>query len=269
MSVLQLSVIIPVYNEAGTVLSLAAELTAVLEESGREFEVIWIDDGSADETPQLLVRVSEWDSRHRAYRLPRNTHKSGALQAGFDLAGGAVVVTMDGDGQDDPRCLPDVLAALERGADVVIGWRQSRADPLSKRLTSRVFNALTSALLGRRLRDMNSGFKAFGAAAVAAVSFSGSLYRFVPHLLAAGGHQVIEVPVTHRPRQAGRTKFTLRHRCRALLDLVTVMRLMRGQQKPLALSRPPRLSRDIPRRLGSGGRGEIHPVGRRQSLATG
>ena len=233
---MQLSVIIPVYNEAGAILALAAELTAALTDNGGEFEVIWIDDGSTDETPEHLRRVTAWDVRHRAYRLARNSRKSGALQSGFALARGLTIVTMDGDGQDDPGSLPTLLRALDEGADVAVGWRRERSDPLGKRLYSAIFNLLTSLCLGRRFHDMNSGFKAFGPAAAAAASFPGSLYRFVPHLLAAAGYKVQEIAVHHRPRLTGRTKFTLRHRCRALIDLLTVTWLIRYRQTPLALS---------------------------------
>jgi glycosyltransferase involved in cell wall biosynthesis len=230
-----LSIIVPVYNEAPSIRPLADELHAVLEKIGQSYEVLWIDDASDDTTPQILLDLQRERPQNRSYRLAQNTRKSGALLAGFRLARGDVIVTMDGDGQDNPASLPDLLQMIADGADVAVGWRQQRADPCSKRMNSYLINGLASLLLRQRLHDMNTGFKAFSHRAAAAVQFQGSLYRFVPHLLQAEGFVVREVAVLHRRRQAGKSKFTLRHRYRGLIDMIAVMFITRCRKRPLRL----------------------------------
>jgi glycosyltransferase involved in cell wall biosynthesis len=179
--------------------------------------------------------LREADGRVRLVRLRRDFGKSAALNAGFRAARGEVVVTMDADGQDDPAELPKLLAELDGGADVVTGRKARRQDPASKTLPSRLFNRMVSLLTGVQVRDINSGFKVYRRAVTAELALYGELYRFVPVLAHARGFRVAEVPVTHRPRRHGRSKFGVERLARGLFDLVTVLFLTRWSIRPLHL----------------------------------
>jgi glycosyltransferase involved in cell wall biosynthesis len=230
-----ISVVVPVFNEAPSVGQLFDELRAVLEEVGQSWEVVFVDDGSTDSTFAELRKLHLEEDGLRVVRLRRNFGKSAALAAGFDAAYGGIVVTIDGDLQDDPAAIPKLLAKLDEGFDLVSGWKQTRQDPLTRRAASRVFNVIVGFISGVRLRDMNCGFKAYRAEVVQGLALHGELHRFIPVLAHHRGFRVAELPVDHRPRIHGRSRYGLERYLRGLLDLITVCFLGRYRYRPLHL----------------------------------
>lgn len=221
-----ISIIVPVFNEAESLTPLCKEIVDAM--GSHPFELILVDDGSTDATAYIITGLCAKDSRILGFRLLRNTGKGGALSVGMRCAHGDPIITLDGDLQNDPRDIPLLLAALAGGADVALGWRQERADPPGKRWASVLFNVLCRATFGRKLHDANTGFKALRRSAAESLPLSGSLFRFLPHLLAKNGWSVVEVPVHHHPRRFGRTKFTLGHRLRGLPDLFLALTVARS-----------------------------------------
>ncbi|MBI3458008.1 MAG: glycosyltransferase family 2 protein [Candidatus Rokubacteria bacterium] len=232
---IELSVVLPVLDEAPSLPLLHRELTEVLEGLGRPYELIFVDDGSRDESFQVLEKLHRRDDRVRVLQLRRNFGKAAALSVGFAHARGQVIATLDADLQDDPAELPRLVAALEEGYDLVSGWKVRRQDPPSKTWPSRVFNAVTGRLTGLRLHDFNSGFKVYRRAVVEELRLYGELHRFIPALAARRGFIVGEVPVNHRPRRFGRSKYGAVRFVRGCLDLLTVLFLTRYTRRPLHL----------------------------------
>ncbi|MBI4818511.1 MAG: glycosyltransferase family 2 protein [Deltaproteobacteria bacterium] len=219
-------------DEAGSLPSLHAELVKVIESSGLEAEVIFVDDGSTDATWRELEAMTRQDSRVVALRLRRRFGKAAALSAGFALSRGELIVTLDGDGQDDPMEVPRCLRAIDEGLDVVVGWKRDRRDPFTRVLASRIFNLTESLLSGLRLHDHNSGLKAMRRAVVSEVRLHGELHRFIPALAHARGFRVGEIPVNHRPRKFGKSKYGLSRYVWGLLDLLMVRLLVGYRSRP-------------------------------------
>jgi glycosyltransferase involved in cell wall biosynthesis len=230
-----ISVVVPLRNEEASLGPLLAELRAVLDPLERPWEAIFVDDGSTDGSFAALTRLHAQHENVRVIRLRRNFGKASALAAGFDQAQGDVVVTMDGDGQDDPREIPRLLAKLDEGFDVVSGWKTRRRDPIARRFLSRVFNWVTSKVSGVRLHDMNCGLKAYRAPVVRAVNLYGELHRFIPVLAHYEGYRVAELPVNHRARAHGRSRYGVERYLRGFLDLLTVSFMGRYRHRPLHL----------------------------------
>jgi dolichol-phosphate mannosyltransferase len=230
-----ISVVIPVRDEAASVETLFAELQAVLDETRRAWEVVFVDDGSTDGTFSALTRLHDASPSVRVVRLRRNFGKAAALDAGFREASGEVIVTMDGDGQDDPAEIPRLLAKLDEGFDLVSGWKTRRRDPLRRRVVSRLFNAVTGRVSGLRLHDMNCGLKAFRSDVTRAVRLYGELHRYIPVLAHYQGFRVVELAVNHRPRAHGRSRYGLERYLRGFLDLLTVTFMGRYRYRPLHL----------------------------------
>ena len=236
----ELSIVVPVHDEAANVEPLFDELAEALAETGRRAELIVIDDGSTDDT---FERLRALHARPRAQgapavkvlRLRRRCGKSAALAAGFAEARGDVVVTMDGDLQDNPKEIPRFLAALDEGLDLVTGWKRERHDPATKVLASRVFNAVVSWVSGPRLHDINCGFKAYRAQLVRELPVYGGLYRFLPVLAHARGYRCGEIEIEHRPRTHGKTKYGATRLVTGFLDLLTVVLLTRFASSPMHL----------------------------------
>jgi glycosyltransferase involved in cell wall biosynthesis len=229
------SVVIPVFNEREALGPLLAEVGNACSRMGRRWEVVLVDDGSTDGSSEVLERFArEWEPV-RLVRLRRNFGKSAALRAGFDQTRGAVVVTLDGDGQDDPGEIPALVGMLDEGYDVVSGWKQQRRDPPLKRWGSRIFNRLTATLSGVPLHDVNCGLKAYRGAAVRGLEFYGEQHRLIPVIGFQRGWRVAELPVHHRPREHGRSKFGAERYARGLLDLLGVLFIGRYQYRPLHL----------------------------------
>lgn len=233
---LDVSVLVPVLNEADTVHELARRVAVVLEGMDKSFEIIFIDDGSRDGTPERVKEVHAHDPRVKLVLLRRNFGKAAALCAGIDRSRGDVVVTMDGDLQDDPEEIPRFLDTLEQeGLDLVSGWKRRRQDPVSKRYPSRLFNWVTRRLAQVDLHDFNCGFKAYRREVLEQVSIYGELHRYIPVLASRRGFTVGEIEVRHHPRRHGRSKYGWDRFYKGLLDLLTVLFITKYTRRPLHL----------------------------------
>jgi glycosyltransferase involved in cell wall biosynthesis len=230
-----LSIVVPVYNEERTVAPLVEELRLTLDLSGREWEVVFVDDGSTDGTWSALTRLHAGPDPVRVVRMRRNFGKAAALMAGFAHARGDVVVTIDGDLQDDPSEIPRLLAKLDEGFDLVSGWKTKRRDRWTRRFLSRIYNRVTGLVTGVRLHDMNCGFKAYRIEVARSLHLYGELHRYVPVLAHYRGYRIAELPVNHRPREFGRSRYGSERYVRAFLDLVTVSFIGRYRHRPLHL----------------------------------
>jgi glycosyltransferase involved in cell wall biosynthesis len=228
-----LSVVVPAWNEAESLPELQRELQGVLDALGQTWEVIYVDDGSRDGTDRAIAALAAADRRVRGVSLRRNFGKSAALATGFKLARGERVITMDADLQDDPAELPRLLEALEGGFDLVSGWKRNRQDPLTKTLPSRLFNAVTSMVAGVRLHDFNCGFKAYRREVTEALEVYGELHRFMPALAHWRGFKVGEIPVHHRARRFGHSKFGASRFVNGFLDLMSAAFISTSALKPL------------------------------------
>jgi glycosyltransferase involved in cell wall biosynthesis len=230
-----ISVVVPVHDEERSVALLLDELGSVLDGHGSPWEVVFVDDGSSDGTFAALTRLHAAHENVRVVRLRRNFGKAAALQAGFEEARGEVVVTIDGDLQDDPAEIPRLLAKLEEGFDLVSGWKARRRDPLTRRIPSRIFNWVTGRLSGVRLHDLNCGLKAYRAEVVSGLRIYGELHRYIPVLAHYRGFRIAELPVNHRPREHGRSRYGMERYVRGFLDLLTVTFMGRYRHRPLHL----------------------------------
>lgn len=227
-----ISVVIPAFDEALSLEELHRQLDAVASAEGYDLQIIFIDDGSTDGTWDVIEKLARDDPRVLGIRFRRNFGKAAALSAGFDAAVGELIVTMDADLQDDPAEIPNLLAKLHEGFDVVSGWKRVRHDPWHKVWPSRVFNFLVSRLTSVHLHDHNCGLKIFRREVIHEVRLYGELHRFVPVLAASRGFRVGEVVVKHRPRLAGHSKYGLSRIPKGLLDLLTVCFITRYGQRP-------------------------------------
>jgi glycosyltransferase involved in cell wall biosynthesis len=230
-----ISVVIPVRDEERSVALLLDELGSTLDPLDLPWEAVFVDDGSTDGTFSALTRLHDASDNVRVVRLRRNFGKAAALQAGFEAAEGEIVVTIDGDLQDDPAEIPRLLAKLDEGFDLVSGWKVKRRDPLSRRIPSKIFNWVSGRVSGLRLHDLNCGLKAYRAEVVRGLRIYGELHRFVPVLAHYRGFRVAEIPVNHRPREHGRSRYGMERYVRGFLDLLTVTFMGRYRQRPLHL----------------------------------
>jgi glycosyltransferase involved in cell wall biosynthesis len=226
------SVVVPLYNEVDNVGELHRELTRSLEALGRPYEILLVDDGSRDGTLDRLLEIESADPRVRVLRLRRNFGQTAAFSAGFDHARGEVVVTSDGDLQNDPADIPRLLAKLDEGFDMVCGWRRRRQDPFSKRVPSFFANRLISWSTSVHLHDYGCSLKAIRAEVVKNLRLYGEMHRFIPAVASWMGVSVAEVEVNHRPRTRGRSKYGLGRTARVLLDLFTVKFLLAYGTRP-------------------------------------
>jgi dolichol-phosphate mannosyltransferase len=230
-----ISVVVPVHEEERTVALLFDELQAALDPLGEPWEAVFVDDGSTDGSFAALTRLHNLHDNVRVVRLRRNFGKAAALAAGFANAQGDVVVTIDADLQDDPAEIPRLLAKLEEGFDLVSGWKAHRRDPITRRALSRIFNWVTGRVSGLRLHDLNCGLKAYRAEVVEGLRLYGELHRFIPVLAHYRGHRIAELPVNHRPREHGRSRYGVERYLRGFLDLLTVSFIGRYRYRPLHL----------------------------------
>jgi glycosyltransferase involved in cell wall biosynthesis len=224
---------VPLFNEEATVAALYKEVRAALESKNLAWEIVYVDDGSTDNSHQELVRLHAAQTNVRVVRLRRNFGKAVALSAGFEAARGTVVVTMDADLQDDPAEIPHLLAKLDEGYDLVSGWKCDRQDPFARRMFSRVYNGVSSAVTGLKLHDMNCGLKAYRAEVLENVRLYGDMHRFIPVLAHHIGYRTTEIPVNHRPRLNGRSRYGIERYTRGFFDLLTVAYLGRYRHRPL------------------------------------
>ncbi len=227
-----ISVVIPLYNEQESLRPLLDQLFTMARECALELEVIFVDDGSTDGSWDVVCLLAHDDARVRGLRFRRNFGKAAGLTAGFRAAKGATVVMMDADLQDDPAELPHFLQALAAGADLVSGWKENRLDPVGKIWPSRIFNAMVNASTGMALHDHNCGFKAMRLEVARALKLDGDFHRFIPVLAHARGFRVVEIPVRHRPRAFGRSKYGPKRFLWGMVDLLTILFLTGFGRRP-------------------------------------
>lgn len=235
-----ISIVIPVFNERDNLSELHGQIDLSFDifDPYHLAEIIFVDDGSSDGSLDVIRRLSELDGRVRFIQLRRNFGKTAALAAGFEAARGEIVVTMDADLQDNPYDLSALLAYLDKsGADMVSGWRNKRFanDPLSKTLPSALYNRVVRLLTGVKLHDFNCGYKVYRREALDSIRLYGDLHRFIPVLVAWNGFTVAELPVNHRPRLHGQSKYGAGRLLRGLVDFMMVLFLIRYLKNPLRL----------------------------------
>jgi glycosyltransferase involved in cell wall biosynthesis len=229
---IMLSIVIPVWNEAQSIPELAEELRKVLDRLEQPFEVIFVNDGSTDQTADVLRTEQRKDPRFKWVTLRAHFGKSAALAAGFARAAGEFVITMDGDLQDDPREIPNFLSKLGEGHDVVSGWKRERKDSLWRLLLSKLYNLATAFASGIPLHDFNCGFKAYRQSVLKEIHLYGEFHRYIPLLAAWRGFAITEIQVQHRARKYGKSKYGPGRILSGLLDLLTVTFLTRFTKKP-------------------------------------
>jgi glycosyltransferase involved in cell wall biosynthesis len=229
------SVVVPLLNEQATLADLYRELESALSAADLDWEVVFVDDGSTDGSYQELARLHGAHLNVLVVRLRRNFGKAAALAAGVEVAEGEIVVTMDADLQDDPSEIPNLLAKLDEGYDVVSGWKCDRQDPFFRRFVSRIYNGATRMATGVKLHDMNCGLKAYRTEVFDHVRLYGERHRFVPVLAHHLGFSVAELPVNHRPRLNGQSRFGIERYLRSPFDLLTIVFMGRYRYRPLHL----------------------------------
>ena len=229
---MQLSIVIPVYNEEESLVELHREIDEVAETNRYDLEIVFIDDGSKDRSWQVIEELAARDKRVRGIRFRRNFGKAAALNAGFEAARGEIIMTMDADLQDDPHEIPGFLAMMETDYDVVSGWKKVRHDPWHKVIPSRFFNGMVSYMTGVKLHDHNCGMKCYRSEIFDEVTLYGELHRFVPVLASARGYRVGEKVIAHRARQFGHSKYGFTRFVKGFLDLFTVWFITGYGQRP-------------------------------------
>ncbi len=231
---MDLSVVLPVYNEAPNLDALHTELTDALVNIGLQYEIIYVDDGSKDASFSLLKKIKENDANVRVIRFRRNFGQTAALAAGFDHAAGEIIITLDADRQNDPRDIPKLLDKIKEGYDLVNGWRFDRKDPfLSRKLPSMIANKIISTTTDVKLNDYGCTLKAFTKDVAKNIELYGEMHRFIPAIASWMGVSIGEVKVNHRPRVAGTSKYGISRTLRVVLDLITVKFLLSYSVRPL------------------------------------
>ncbi|MEM7136333.1 MAG: glycosyltransferase family 2 protein [Myxococcota bacterium] len=230
----EVSIVVPGLNEAESLPLLAAQIAEAIGSDTR-YELIFVDDGSTDDSWEVIQRLHDDDPRVRGIRLRSNFGKAMALSAGFDRARADIVVMMDADLQDDPTNLPEMIEKVRGGLDVVVGWKVERLDPLNRRVFSFIFNTTVGLVTGVRLHDMNCGFKAYRKEVLESIPIYGDLFRYIPVLASWQGFSVGEMPVHHRARQFGTSRYGLERILRGFFDLLSVAFITKYSRKPMHL----------------------------------
>ncbi|MBW6458292.1 MAG: glycosyltransferase family 2 protein [FCB group bacterium] len=230
---MDVSVIVPVYNEEGTVRELAERVREVFEAQRYQGEIIFVNDGSGDRTTEYCTELAENDPGIRHIHFHRNKGKAAALQAGFDIAEGKYVITMDGDLQDEPAEIPALIAKLNEGWDIVSGWKKKRHDPVSKRWPSKLFNWAARRMSGIKIHDFNCGLKAYRNEVVKAIKVYGEMHRWIPVLAKVEGFKTTEIVVTHHPRTSGVSKYGFSRTFKGFFDFMTIFFLSRFTLRPM------------------------------------
>lgn len=229
---LDISIVIPVFNEQQSILILHDEVSDVLRSWHKSYEIIYVDDGSTDDSLSVIRKLGSKDNHVLVIPFRANFGKSEALAAGFRKAQGDIIVTLDADLQDDPAEIPKLIKKLDEGYDLVSGWRVKRADTLNKKISSYLFNSITALFTGVRLHDANCGLKVLKREIASEVPLYGELHRFIPVLAAKDKFRVTEVPIRHRPRKFGVSKYGWERSWRGMVDLLTTVFLTDYSTKP-------------------------------------
>jgi len=232
---MDLSVVIPLYNEEASLPELNKQIVAVLKQTSLSYEICYIDDGSTDTSLQILKELRKENNHIKILSFRKNYGKSAALSEGFKLAAGNIIITMDADLQDDPAEVPRLIEKINSGFDLVSGWKKKRYDPINKTIPSKFFNYITSHLTGIKIHDFNCGLKAYRQDVIKEIPVYGTLHRYLPVLAHWKGFAVGELVVNHHPRRYGVTKYGLRRFFDGFFDLFTVLFLTRYRQRPLHL----------------------------------
>lgn len=233
---MKFSIVVPIYNEEENITALYQAITGALDSGGLPYEMIMVDDGSSDRSYAVLAAIAGGDPRVKVIRFRRNFGQTAAMSAGFDAASGEIIIPMDGDLQNDPADIPRLIEKLEEGYDVVSGWRSDRKDTLiSRKIPSVLANALISSLTGVHLHDYGCTLKAYRREVLEGINLYGEMHRFVPALASQVGARVTELPVNHRPRLHGASKYGISRTLRVILDLMTVKFLLAYSTKPIQL----------------------------------
>lgn len=237
MKDIQISVVIPLYNEDESLPELHAWIKRVMDEHHYTYEVLFIDDGSKDNSWRVITDLKELDSNVRGFRFARNYGKTAALQTGFNAANGDVIITMDSDLQDSPDEIPGLYKMIKaEGFDMVSGWKKKRYDPLSKTLPTKLYNAVLRSLSGIKLHDFNCGLKAYNSRVAKSLVIYGEMHRFIPYVAKWNGFTKIgEREVQHRPRKYGTTKFGLDRFINGFLDVLTISFVNKFGRRPMHL----------------------------------
>tara|TARA_A100000164_G_scaffold378825_1_gene421385 strand:- start:25 stop:957 length:933 start_codon:yes stop_codon:yes gene_type:complete len=227
-----ISIIIPVYNESESIKNLYVEILSSIKDK-YQFEIIFIDDGSSDNSAEVIKKIAENDSNVKLIRLYKNFGKADALSEGFHVCVGKYVITMDADLQDNPSEIPNLINKLDEGWDMVSGWKKDRKDPLEKRIPSKFFNKITCFFTGVKIHDFNCGLKAYQIKVVKSIELYGGLHRYIPALSKQMGFSVTEIIVNHRERQFGESKYGGSRYFHGFFDLLTVLFLGNYLSRPL------------------------------------
>jgi glycosyltransferase involved in cell wall biosynthesis len=228
----ELSIIIPLYNEQDNLSELYQKLIKVLDSLNLSYEIIFVDDGSTDNSFNILKELYQRDPKVKVISFRKNFGKSAALAAGFDNTRGKIIITMDADLQDEPSEIPKLVEKIKEGYDLVSGWKYPRRDPLSKIIPSKIFNIFVSLFSGIKLHDLNCGFKAYRAQVIKEIDIYGELHRFLPVIAFQKGFKVTEIKVAHNPRKYGKSKFGPVRFIHGVLDFLTVMLLTKYTERP-------------------------------------
>ena len=228
-----ISIVVPLYNEEGSLEELHQRTTEVLQGMSVSYEIIFVDDGSNDQSYPIIKRLHETDAHVRVISFRRNFGKAAALNAGFEASEGEIVITMDADLQDDPTEIPNFVAEIKNGKDLVSGWKKKRYDPLNKRLPSKLFNKVTCAMAGVKLHDFNCGFKAYRRELLDHIDLYGELHRYIPALAVWKGFKVGEIVVHHHARKFGKSKYGYERMLKGLFDIVTIYFTRKYGKSPL------------------------------------
>src|SRR5215475_14245202 len=233
-SPIQYSLVVPFYNEQENIPTLYMKLTEVMDAIGEPYEMVFVDDGSKDNTYRVLSEIFEHDRRVNIVRLRRNFGQTAALKAGFDFARGEVIISMDGDLQHDPEEIPRFVEKIEEGYDLVSGWRYQRKDAwLTRQLPSRIANWMLAKLSGLELHDFGTTFKAYRREIIQEIQLYGELHRFIPALASSSGAKIAEVPIENLERKSGKSNYGIGRTIRVFLDLLMVKFLLDYSTRPL------------------------------------
>lgn len=233
---MDLSIVIPIFNEEENIEALYQEIKAVTSQMEQASEILFIDDGSSDRGPSILTEIANEDPQVVYVRFRRNFGQTAAMAAGFDYAKGEVIITMDGDLQNDPADIPKLLAKLDEGYDLVSGWRADRKDKfISRRLPSIIANKIISYTTNVKLHDYGCTLKAFRKEVADSIQLYGEMHRFIPAIASGMGVAIAEVPVNHRPRRFGTSKYGISRTVRVILDLITIKFLLSYGTRPIQI----------------------------------